>query len=88
MEKANQIKLGGNASKKKQALTKIRDYLHPSLASLGDGLRCSVGSQRDEAKRQAFSPAQDLNPGPEPGRPMVNSWTRLKSDGKDQNSSF
>ena len=38
--------------------------LHPSLASLGDGLLSSVGSQRDEAKRQAFSPAQDSNPGP------------------------
>ena len=52
--------------------------LRPSLASLGDGLLCRVGSQRDEAKRQAFSPAQDLNPGHVPGRPMVNSWTRLK----------
>ena len=27
--------------------------LHPSLASLGDGLPDSVGTQRDEAKRQA-----------------------------------
>ena len=53
-------------------------HLHPSLASLGDGLLCSVGSQRDEAKRQAFSPAQDLNPGPVPGSTMVNSWTMLK----------
>ena len=47
--------------------------LHPSLVSLGDGLLGSVGSQRAEAKRQAFCPAQDLNPGPQPGRPMVNS---------------
>ena len=43
--------------------------MHPSLASVGDGLLCSVSSQRDEAKKQAFSPAQDLNPGPVPGRP-------------------
>ena len=27
--------------------------LHPSLASLGDGLPSSAGSQRDEAKMQA-----------------------------------
>ena len=46
------------------------DFL-PSLASLGDGLLCSVGSQRDEAKRQAFSLAQDLNLGTMPGRPMI-----------------
>jgi len=31
--------------------------MHPSLASLGDGLPSSAGSQRDEAKRQA----SDLN---------------------------
>ena len=60
--------------------------LDPSLASLGDGLPCRVGSQRDEAKRQAFSPAQDLNSGPVPGIPMVNSWTRLKSDVKQLDS--
>ena len=52
--------------------------LHRSLASLGDGLLGRVSSQRDEAKRQTFSPAKDLNPGPMPGRPMVNSWTELK----------
>ena len=54
--------------------------LHHSLASLGDGLLSSVGSQRDEAKRQASSPAQDLNPGPVPRGPMVNSRTKLKPD--------
>jgi hypothetical protein len=30
-----------------------REFLHPSLASLGDGLPSRAGSQRDEAKRQA-----------------------------------
>ena len=58
---------------------KISD-LHPSLASLGDGLLCRVGSQRDEAKKQASITAQDLNPGPMPGQPVIKSWTRLKSD--------
>ena len=31
---------------------KIDGVLHPSIASLGDGLLSSAGSQRDEAKRQ------------------------------------
>ena len=34
-------------------LAKTNTGLHPSLASLGDGLPGSVGSQRDEVKNQA-----------------------------------
>ena len=56
-----------------QRKQKILSDFNPILDSLGDGLLCSDGSQRDEAKRQAFSPAQDLNPGPVPDRLMVNS---------------
>ena len=69
-------------------MVKDQNYyvLHLSLASVGDGLLCSVGSQRDEAKRQAFSPAQDLNTGPMPGRPKANPWPRLKSDVEQLNS--
>ena len=48
--KAKQV--GGLMSSKTDATTKKELDLHPSLASLGDGLPSSVGSQRDEAKRQ------------------------------------
>ncbi len=45
--------------------------LHPSLASLGDGLPGRAGSQRDEVVRSRLD--QDLNPRPE----SVNSWSKL-----------
>ena len=71
---------GGNAQtqasrfpKREVSLNGQTRNLRPSRASLGDGLLCSIGFQRDEAKLQAFSPAQDLNLGTMPGRPMINS---------------
>ena len=43
-------------------------------------MACCAESAPSEMKLKGkpSAPVQDLNLGPEPGRPMFNSWTRLK----------